>query len=146
MTSHEEPLPASESVRQRMQRQARRDTSIEVELRRRLWERGLRYRVDRSVVVPRRRHDIVFIGPRLVVDVRGCFWHGCPEHGTVPANNRAWWVEKLEGNRRRDDDTERRLAENGWLVVVVWEHDDLDAAADRIEELVLGRTRRGPTA
>lgn len=126
-----------------MARQARKDTSVEVELRKRLWRRGLRYRVDQPVTIPRRRHDIVFTRAHLVVDVRGCFWHGCPRHGTLPKNNQHWWREKLEANRQRDLDTEQRLAEAGWRVVVVWEHDDLDEAASRIERLVRDQFARG---
>lgn len=122
-----------------MQRQARRDTSIELELRRELWRRGLRYRVDMPVVLKRRRHDVVFTRAKVAVDVRGCFWHGCPEHGSMPNSNRQWWKDKLDANRRRDADTEERLAEAGWVIVVVWEHDDLRAVADRVESLVRSR-------
>lgn len=119
-----------------MQRQPRRDTGIERALRRELWRRGLRYRLDVSLVVRRRRHDIVFMGPKVVVDVRGCFWHGCPEHMSLPKHNRDFWVSKIDANRRRDADTERRLREAGWETVIVWEHDDLTTAADSIERLV----------
>lgn len=135
----EHPTPVSEEIRARMQRQARRDTSIELELRRELWRRGLRYRVDQPVVLKRRRHDIVFTRAKVAVDVRGCFWHGCPEHGTLPKNNRAWWSDKLDANRARDADTEQRLRDAGWEPVVVWEHDDPIEAADRIEQLVRSR-------
>jgi DNA mismatch endonuclease, patch repair protein len=122
-----------------MRRQARRDTGVEVRLRRALWTRGLRYRLDRPVVLRRRRHDIVFLGPKVVVDVRGCFWHGCAEHGMLPKANREWWRAKIEANRSRDEDTERRLEEAGWKVVVVWEHDDIDLAADVIDAVVRSR-------
>lgn len=122
-----------------MQRQARRDTSIEMELRRELWRRGLRYRVQMPVFAKRRKHDVVFTRAEVVVDVRGCFWHGCPEHATVPKANRQWWTDKIDANRRRDADTEQRLEDAGWALVVVWEHDDVRLAADRIEQLVRHR-------
>jgi len=122
-----------------MQRQRRRDTGIELAVRRELWRRGLRYRVDTSTIIPRRRHDIVFRGARVAVDVHGCFWHACPEHGSVPKNNHAWWAEKLDENRRRDADTRERLEAADWLPVVVWEHEDPVLAADRIERLVRSR-------
>jgi hypothetical protein len=48
------------------------------------------------------------------VYVDGCFWHSCPEHATVPKNNREWWVEKLAANVARDRDTDRQLREAGW--------------------------------
>lgn len=123
-----------------MRSQARRDTAVELALRRELWRRGLRYRVDVPVVVKRRRHDIVFTRARVVIDVRGCFWHACPQHSTLPRANRGWWEAKLAANRVRDLDTEQRLRDAGWEIVVVWEHDDPIAAADRIEALVRSRT------
>ncbi|MHB1774325.1 MAG: very short patch repair endonuclease [Acidimicrobiales bacterium] len=125
-----------------MARTGSRDTKPELELRRILHGRGLRYRVDRPVLPNvRRRADLVFAGVRVVVMVDGCFWHGCPQHATWPAHNADFWQEKIETNRRRDRDTDRRLRDAGWQVVRVWEHEDLHEAADRIELLV--RERRG---
>lgn len=117
-----------------MERQAQRDTKPELALRRELWRRGLRYRVDRPPIKGmRRRADIVFGPAKVAVFVDGCFWHSCPEHATIPKNNREWWIEKLEANVRRDRDTRRELEEAGWLVVRVWEHEDATTAAQRIE-------------
>lgn len=68
--------------------------------------------------------------------VDGCFWHACPEHGTVPKANRAWWQAKLARNRERDVDTDRRLKESGWTSVRVWEHEPAEHGADRVIELL----------
>jgi DNA mismatch endonuclease (patch repair protein) len=95
----------------------------------------MRYRVDYPIV-GRRRHDIVFTRARVVVDVRGCYWHLCPEHGTMPKANAEWWAVKLEHNRLRDADTEVRLTEAGWRLICVWEHERAPEAADRVEEIV----------
>ncbi len=84
----------------------------------------------------RRRADIVFGPAKVAVYVDGCFWHSCPEHATVPKNNREWWIEKLEANVARDRDTDRQLAEAGWQVIRVWEHEDMESAADRVMQLV----------
>lgn len=84
----------------------------------------------------RRRVDIVFSTARLAVFVDGCFWHSCPLHGSMPKNNADWWQQKLEANRRRDGDADSSLVANGWSVFRVWEHEDVRAAADRIEMLV----------
>ena len=122
-----------------MRRQARRDTTPEMDLRRELHRRGLRYRLDRCVLPgTRRRHDIVFAKARVVVEVRGCFWHACPLHGTRPKSNAAWWADKLDRNAERDRDTERRLEDAGWTVVIVWEHESVRDAADRVEQAVRG--------
>jgi DNA mismatch endonuclease (patch repair protein) len=125
-----------------MQRQPHKDTAPELALRRELHRRGLRYRTHLSVIDNRRKHDIVFLGPRIVVDVRGCFWHGCPLHGTDPKENSTWWATKLEDNRRRDTDTARRLWVARWSLVVVWEHQAAKDAADAIEKLVRTSVRK----
>lgn len=102
---------------------------------------GLRYRVDRAILAGlRRRVDIVFSSARVAVFVDGCFWHRCPEHGTSPRSNSAWWRAKLDANHVRDADTDRRLHEAGWTVVRVWEHDDPTVAAARIAQLIRSRT------
>jgi DNA mismatch endonuclease, patch repair protein len=136
-----------------MSRQARRDTTPEVELRRELHRRGLRFRVAlRPVVGIRSTADIVFTRARLAVYVDGCFWHSCPEHGTMPSANRRWWADKLAQNEKRDRETDEALTAAGWLVVRVWEHEPPAEAADRIQR-ILGdltdapngsSTKRGP--
>jgi DNA mismatch endonuclease (patch repair protein) len=100
---------------------------------------GLRYRVDRAPIRGlRRRADIVFSAARVAVFVDGCFWHGCPDHGTWPKSNAAWWREKIEANKSRDADTNARLAQAGWRVIRVWAHDDPQVAAREVANTVLG--------
>jgi DNA mismatch endonuclease (patch repair protein) len=124
-----------------MQRQARRDTAPELALRRDLWRRDLRYRVDVAPIRGlRRRADMVFSRARVAVYVDGCYWHSCPDHATVPKANREWWVAKLEANVARDRDTDARLLAAGWEVVRVWEHESMEDAADRIEAVVRSRS------
>ena len=136
------PPASSPAALARMQRQARRDTQAELRLRRELHRRGLRYRVDLQVLPGlRRRADIVFVGARVACFSDGCWWHRCPLHATDPKANGDWWRVKLEKNVERDRDTDRRLADAGWLVVRVWEHEAVIAAADRIEGLVRERAR-----
>jgi DNA mismatch endonuclease (patch repair protein) len=71
--------------------------------------------------------------------VDGCFWHGCPEHGTWPKENADWWRSKIEANTARDRDTNSRLTAAGWQVIRVWEHEDPVAAANRISLAVRAR-------
>jgi DNA mismatch endonuclease (patch repair protein) len=123
-----------------MSRQKSRNTQVEVALRKALHAAGLRYRVHRRPVPGvRREADIVFIGAKVAVFVDGCFWHGCPDHATWPKNNAQFWRDKIESNRRRDTDTDARLAEAGWLAVRVWEHEATEAAADRVRGAVTAR-------
>ncbi len=119
-----------------MERQARRDTRAELAVRRAVWRLGLRYRVDIAPLRGRRRADLVFTRARVAVYVDGCFWHSCPLHATTPKANREWWEQKLAANVARDRDTDARLAEAGWTVLRVWEHEDPEQAAERISRTV----------
>ena len=85
---------------------------------------------------------MVFGPSRVAVFVDGCFWHGCPEHATWPRSNAEFWRAKIEGNRRRDTDTDRRLAEVDWAVLRIWEHEDPATAARRVQDLVATRRPR----
>lgn len=131
------PTPSSEAASRRMARTGQRDTTAEMRIRRRLHALGLRYRVDYPLPnQPRRRADIAFTRARIAIFVDGCFWHGCPEHGTTPKSNIAFWRDKIETNQRRDQDTNARLEEAGWKVVRVWEHEDPGEVVVRLHRLV----------
>ena len=120
-----------------MSRQASRDTLPELLLRRRLHARGLRYTVHRRPVAEvRRTADIVFSRVRVAVFVDGCFWHGCPQHATAPKTNAVWWSTKLARNVERDRETDALLADAGWSVVRVWEHEPPDDAATRVQAVI----------
>jgi DNA mismatch endonuclease (patch repair protein) len=128
------PGPSSVGISERMSSARRRDTKPEVALRRELHARGLRYRVAYPVPGQRRRTiDIAFTRAKVAVMVDGCFWHGCPEHGTHPRSNSEWWRAKLSANAARDADTNRVLGALGWLVIRVWEHQPAESAADLVE-------------
>jgi DNA mismatch endonuclease (patch repair protein) len=121
-----------------MQANKRRDTMPEMRLRTALHRRGLRYRCDLRLDVPgiRVRADIVFTRPKVAVFVDGCYWHGCPDHGSLPKSNRDYWLAKITANKARDQRTGEALEQAGWHVVRVWEHDDVDDAAARIAALI----------
>ncbi|KSW20821.1 very short patch repair endonuclease [Cellulomonas sp. B6] len=115
----------------------RRDNVPELAVRRRLHARGLRYRVTWPVPGQRRRTiDIAFTRARVAVYIDGCFWHGCPLHGTMPRSNTAWWEAKLSANRARDASVTSQLEELGWTVMRFWEHESPDAVAERIYAVV----------
>jgi DNA mismatch endonuclease (patch repair protein) len=116
-----------------------RDTKPELALRSAVHALGLRYRVDaRPLKHVRRRADLVFTRAKVAVFLDGCFWHGCPQHHTNAATNAAFWANKVDMNRRRDRDTDVRLAEAGWKSVRVWEHEDAAKAALRVQAAVKG--------
>jgi len=71
--------------------------------------------------------DFVFVKSRLAVFVDGCFWHGCPHHGSLPRTNRAFWRAKLVRNKGRDKLVNKTLALKGWTTVRIWQHELRDS-------------------
>lgn len=130
-TSGAKPLPSSEAVSLFMQRMRRRDTKPEVLVRRALHHRGLRFRTNLKELPG--TPDVVFTRARIAVFIDGCFWHGCPDHLTVPRSNRKFWEAKLATNRARDRRKDEALTARGWTVLHVWEHEPPEQAADRVE-------------
>ncbi|MFJ1931867.1 MULTISPECIES: very short patch repair endonuclease [unclassified Kitasatospora] len=128
---------SSLGTRASMRSNTGRDTKPELRLRSLLHRAGLRYRVSaRPVPTLRRTADVVFTRDRVAVFVDGCYWHYCPEHRSVPATNRDFWVEKLEKNRARDAETVRLLQDHGWTVIRIWEHVPAEEAARLVIEQV----------
>jgi DNA mismatch endonuclease, patch repair protein len=79
--------------------------------------------------------DFVFPNRRLAIFVDGCFWHGCPLHGSLPMANRAFWERKLDRNKERDKEVRRELRKAGWLVLRIWQHElrEPDSAVRKIK-------------
>jgi DNA mismatch endonuclease (patch repair protein) len=94
------------------------------------------------------RPDFVFAARRLAVFVDGCFWHGCPQHGTRPQGNSAFWRAKFRRNQARDRRDARRLRREGWQVLRLWEHElRAKARPGLLVKLrkVFSRARKSPT-
>ena len=131
------PKPSSQAARNRMVAQRQRDTAAELKVRSLVHKLGLRYRVDYPVLdKPRRRADMAFISAKVAVFIDGCFWHGCPKHGTQSKANPKFWKDKIETNKRRDMDTNQRLKKLGWKVIRAWEHEDPSKVASKIKKSV----------
>src|SRR4051794_38010021 len=97
-----------------------KDTKPELQLRRALFAKGLRYRLHRPDLPG--RPDLSFPKYRAAVFVHGCFWHGhdCPLF-VLPSTNTAFWLTKIRSNQLRDEKCRARLNEQAWRVLVVWE-------------------------
>lgn len=137
------PEPPTADVRERMRSVRQKDTRAERCLRSALYRRGLRYRVDIPLLPNMsRRADVAFPREKVAVFVDGCFWHGCPVHGSIPKRNSEWWRAKLSMNKARDADTDARLRALGWVVFRFWEHDDPERAAELVATTVRYRKYR----
>lgn len=107
-----------------MARVRQRDTAPEVSLRRALHACGLRFRVRFRPALPG-SPDVIFPAAKVAVFVDGCFWHGCPVHGSQPKTNPEFWADKIRRNQQRDREVGQTLERMGWLVLRFWEHDVL---------------------
>jgi len=104
-----------------------KDTMPELIVRKGLWNRGFRYRLN-SPRLPG-HPDIVLRKYRTCIFVNGCFWHGHKVNGNmqgsdcckIPKTNRIFWVEKIQRNMKRDREEQILLADMGWHCITVWE-------------------------
>lgn len=116
----------------------RKNTGVELVLRRHLHRLGLRFRIHVRALPG--NPDIVFTRAKIAVFVDGCFWHKCRMHGSAPKNNSAWWAAKLDENVARDRRKDDQLRAMGWLPIHVWEHDDPVSSAAEIKRIWSDRT------
>jgi len=140
LTRPKESWATDEATRSKMLGNRSRDTKPELRVRSLVHKRGMRYRVNqRPLPRVRRTADIVFRRARVAVYIDGCFWHGCDQHYREPKTNTPYWRDKVDGNRRRDRETDDLLESEGWLVLRFWEHDEACNAATEIERAVRAR-------
>ena len=107
-----------------------KNTKPEIIVRKGLWKRGFRYRLNYKRLPG--HPDIVLRKYRTCIFVNGCFWHGhfveidkmentvCCK---IPMTNHDFWVAKIRRNKERDKEKQRKLAEMGWHCITVWECD-----------------------
>ena len=98
-----------------------KDTKPEMIVRRGLWMRGFRYRLN-SPKLPG-HPDLVLRKYRTCIFVNGCFWHGhsnC-KYFVMPKSNVEFWQEKISRTIMRDNEAYDKLADLGWNVLTIWE-------------------------
>lgn len=98
-----------------------KDTKPEMVVRKFLWSRGFRYRVNNPRLPG--HPDIVLRKYHTCIFVNGCFWHGhegC-KYYRVPKTNTEFWERKISRNRERDREEQKQLARMGWHCITVWE-------------------------
>ena len=97
-----------------------KDSKIEVEFRKKLWQAGFRYRKNSTKYFG--KPDIVLPKYKTVIFIDSCFWHGCKKHGSMPQTRKKFWKAKIERNKQRDREVNRYYKKIGWKIFRIWEH------------------------
>lgn len=144
------PAGASAGARRRMDPAVRRrvmasirkrDTRPERALRAALRAAGLRgYRVNLQGLPG--TPDVAFTRWRVAVFVDGVFWHGHPDHLPAPSLG-SYWQAKIARNVERDREVTRRLEEDGWLVLRLWDLEVLDRPQEAAQAVARALATRG---
>ena len=128
-----------------MQRIKSQDTSIELKLRKALWEKGYRYR--KNVKDLPGKPDLVFAKYKLAIFCDSEFFHGKDWEVLKPqlerGNHADFWIGKITRNRERDDEINKKLLFLGWTVIRFWGKDILkntDTCVKVIEEAIFDIT------
>ena len=97
-----------------------KDTSIEVKLRKALYEKGCRYRCNSKYIYG--HPDISFKGVKVVVFCDSEFWHGkdFEENEKKILSNREYWIPKIKRNIERDNEVNEKLTQEGYLIFRFW--------------------------
>ena len=97
------------------------DSKIEVEFRKKLWNKGFRYR--KNVKNYYGKPDLVLKKYKTVIFIDSCFWHGCKKHCKLPSTNKKFWEENINKNKKRDKKVNRYYSKTDWNIIRIWEHD-----------------------
>lgn len=117
-----------------------RNTKPELTLRRALWKRGLRYRVDVSGLPG--RPDVVFTRAKVAIFVDGSFWHGKKLSEERLALMSPYWQEKIRKNVERDKRVTKALQDSGWRVLR-YDDRDIEKRSEEIAEEIGLSVRSG---
>ena len=128
-----------EQRRKNMRAIRSKDTTIELALRKALWQRGIRYRKNYKGLIG--KPDIVITKNRIAVFCDSDFWHGYDWENKKSRikSNQNYWIPKIERNMKRDREVTAALVEQGWIVLRFWEHTirkELEECVDDIQEAV----------
>lgn len=115
-----------------------KNTKPEVIVRKYLFSRGFRYRINVSQLPG--KPDIVLAKYKTVIFINGCFWHlhaDC-KYFVWPKQNADFWRNKITGNAERDKRNYNALIAAGWQVLIVWECQLKQSREETLTALVKG--------
>ena len=105
-----------------MSRIGGKNTKPEILVRSLLHRMGYRFRLHNKELPG--KPDIVLRKYKTVIFVHGCYWHRhieCSRGKSMPSSNTEFWKKKFNGTIKRDAETEKKLTEDGWKVIIVWQ-------------------------
>lgn len=118
-----------------------RDTSIEIKLRKALWNKGYRYRKNYNKLPG--KPDIALIKYKIAIFCDSEFFHGKDWEVLRPrlerGDNSQYWISKIARNRERDDEINKKLLFEGWTVIRFWGKDiskNVEECVKVIEETI----------
>ena len=104
-----------------------KDTSIEVKLRKELWHKGYRYRKNDKTLPG--SPDIALTKYKIAIFCDSEFFHGKDwevlKARLEKGSNPGYWIKKIERNRDRDIENDKKLLFLGWTVIHFWGKDIL---------------------
>ena len=120
-----------------------KDTSIEVKLRKALYEKGCRYRCNSKYIFG--HPDISFKGAKVVVFCDSEFWHGkdFEENEKKIQSNRDYWIPKIKRNIERDKEVNEKLTQEGYLIFRYWGGEIQKNLDKCVTEIIEGLSNRG---
>jgi len=108
-----------------------KDTKPEMLVRKFLFANGLRYKLHDKKLPG--KPDMVFPKFKTIIFIQGCFWHGhdnC-KYFVVPKTRTEWWLNKINGNKKKDIENISALKKSGWKIITIWECDLKPAKRDK---------------
>ena len=122
-----------------------KDTSIEIRVRKWLFQKGYRYR--KNVTNLPGKPDILLNSYKTVIFIHGCFWHrhpGCKD-ATTPKTRTEFWTSKFSSNVQNDRKNIEKLEEMGYQVIIIWECEIKKRFQETMDNVVtvLGSPHRG---
>lgn len=118
--TEENGFSTTDQRRKIMSRIRSKDTKPEIEFRKALWSRGIRYRTC-SKSLPG-KPDVASANSRFAVFIDGEFWHGYDWENKKEKikTNREFWIPKIERNMQRATEVNDELAKMGIKVFRFW--------------------------